>query len=213
MPADVQTAAVHDAIAGYYSDRLEKFGATPLGVDWTCQPTQQLRFVQLLKLCTAPGPFSLNDIGCGYGALRGFLDVRLPGRKIDYLGVDLAPSMIAQAQRLWQGRSDARFEAGAACSRVADYAVASGIFNVRLDVPAEHWTSFIEASLTQMHACSRRGIAVNFLAALPPGAEGTQQLYRTDPAPWVAYFRDRLQLEVEVLAAYGMREFTLLGRT
>jgi hypothetical protein len=29
-----------------------------------------MRFVQLLKLRDFMSPFSLNDLGCGYGALR-----------------------------------------------------------------------------------------------------------------------------------------------
>jgi hypothetical protein len=49
--------------------KIRKFGATPLGVDWTCVSTQQLPFVQLLKLCDT-SPASLNDLGCGYGAIR-----------------------------------------------------------------------------------------------------------------------------------------------
>ena len=61
-------AAVHTGISDYYTAKIRKFGATPLGVDWTCLPTQELRFVQLLKVCDFTSPLSLNDLGCGYGA-------------------------------------------------------------------------------------------------------------------------------------------------
>ena len=63
-------ATVHAGISDYYTGKIKKFGATPLGMDWTCVPTQQVRFIQLLKLCDFTAPFSLNDLGCGYGALR-----------------------------------------------------------------------------------------------------------------------------------------------
>ena len=49
--ADPDIAAVHAEIDGYYTAKVTRHGATPLGVDWSCVPTQQLRFLQLLKLC------------------------------------------------------------------------------------------------------------------------------------------------------------------
>jgi hypothetical protein len=37
---------LHAKIASCYSAKVSRFGATPLGVDWTCQATQEMRFVQ-----------------------------------------------------------------------------------------------------------------------------------------------------------------------
>ncbi|MGN8544218.1 class I SAM-dependent methyltransferase [Bradyrhizobium sp. 13971] len=71
----------------------------PARVDWSCQATQDLRFVQLLKLCDFSAPFSLNDIGCGYGALCAYLARRHPQAEIDYLGIDLSRAMISRARR------------------------------------------------------------------------------------------------------------------
>jgi len=84
-------------VEAYYSARVAKHGATPLGVDWSCWATQNLRFVQLLKLCDFSAPFALNDIGCGYGALAAHLAMRHADAEIDYLGVDLSQAMIRRA--------------------------------------------------------------------------------------------------------------------
>ena len=54
--------ALHRMVAGYYTDKVTRHGPTPLGVDWSCLPTQEMRFVQLLKLCDFSQPLSLNDI-------------------------------------------------------------------------------------------------------------------------------------------------------
>src|SRR5882757_7851008 len=78
--------SVYSDVEAYYSARVARYGATPLGVDWSCQATQSLRFVQLLKICDFSAPFSLNDLGCGYGALCAFLDTRYSEAGIDYLG-------------------------------------------------------------------------------------------------------------------------------
>ena len=96
-------ARVYSDIEAYYSARVAQYGATPMGVDWSCQATQSLRFVQLLKVCDFSAAFSLNDIGCGYGALAAFLAVRHPKSKIDYLGVDLSRAMIERARRRHSG--------------------------------------------------------------------------------------------------------------
>jgi trans-aconitate methyltransferase len=95
---------MYASIEAYYSARVAKYGATPLGVDWSCQATQSLRFVQLLKICDFAAPFTLNDIGCGYGALAAFLAMRYPEAKIDYLGLDLSRAMVSRLVDAFQVR-------------------------------------------------------------------------------------------------------------
>jgi hypothetical protein len=205
-------AEVHAGIAAYYTGTVRKHGATPLGVDWSCVPTQELRFVQLLKLCDFSTSFSLKDLGCGYGALLAFLDKRYADRRIDYLGVDLSPAMIRHAKRLWRGVPNVRFARGACGTQEVDYTIASGIFNVRLEQSLERWERFVATTLAEMRAASRLGFAANFMAPIA-GRETRAGLYRTAPEPWMRYCADDLGVDVELVNGYGMREFTLLLRT
>ncbi len=200
-----------DGVAQYYAGKLKRHGATPLGVDWTCQPTQELRFVQFLTLFDAHSDFSLNDFGCGYGALRDFLGRRLPGRAVDYRGVDIAPEMIAAARKRWAGDPACSFVVGLSSGRVADFSVASGIFNVKLQTPAERWTSIIRNTLLRMHEESSVGLAFNVLATPAAGVAPIEQLYTTTPGRWRQWLRRRLGLHVTVRQNYGMREFTVLA--
>lgn len=204
-------APLRGRIRSYYDAKIERHGPTPAGVDWSCAPTQQLRFVQLLRLCDFSAPFSLDDLGCGYGALLGFMGKRHPRARIDYLGIDLSPSMIREAQQLWQRKRHTAFCVGERSPRLADYAVASGIFNVRIDEPLHLWESFIEETLSGMAAGTQRGFAVNFLALLPQGMEGKPELYRTCPDRWRPLC-EKLGCRVDLLDRYGMREFTLIAR-
>jgi SAM-dependent methyltransferase len=103
---------VHARIEAYYADKISRHGAGPRGVDWTCTATQELRFVQLLKLCDFSRPFLLNDVGCGYGALVGFVARRHPEADIDYLGIDLSPAMISRARRRHRDAQGCRFVVG-----------------------------------------------------------------------------------------------------
>lgn len=206
---------VYADVEAYYEARVARFGATPLGVDWSCQATQELRFVQLLKNCDFTASFQLNDIGCGYGALCAFLDRRYPESGIDYLGVDLSRAMISRARRRFS-RPARRFRVGKAAPRSADYSVASGIMNVNVGYTRGVWEDFIAAMLRDMRQTSRRGFSVNFMttAAAAGTADDSRKasLYTTDPEPWVRYCEHELGCAVELIDNYGMREFTLLAR-
>ncbi|WP_244547279.1 class I SAM-dependent methyltransferase [Bradyrhizobium sp. Gha] len=170
-----------------------------------------MRFVQLLKLCDFTSAFSLNDLGCGYGALVRYLDRRHPHPLIDYLGIDLSANMVRQARQLWGGRPTVSFVQGHIIPRTADYALASGIFNVELGQPREEWERFIRESLDALYETSRRGFAVNFMKRLA-GTPGREGLYYAEPADWARYCATRFAAATEVREDYGMREFTLIVR-
>jgi SAM-dependent methyltransferase len=165
-----------------------------------------------MKLRHGAGRYSLNDLGCGYGALRGYLDEFHPDSAIDYLGIDLAGAMIRRARRLWRRRADARFVVGDACPRTADYGIASGIFNVKLDEPTERWERLIEDTLAQLCDSVRHGFAVNLMAPLPPSRPAPPQLYRAPSDRWIGFCERELGMSVELVAGYGMPEYTLLAR-
>ena len=202
------------AVVGYYSDRLRRHGPTPLGVDWTCIASQELRFLQLLKLCDFSAPFSLNDVGCGYGALVGYLAKRHAEAQIDYLGIDLAAAMTRRAKRMWRACPWASFVTGQAGARTADYSVASGIFNVKLDQPRATWERFVALTLDDLQASSRKGFAVNFKLERPqaPGGDACEALYRVQPETWIRYCEREHAAAVTLLEGYGQPEFTLLVR-
>jgi len=94
-------------ISDYYTSKVEEHGATPNGVDWNGEESQTLRFEQLLKIVEPNEPFTINDLGCGYGALYEHLDP-LPVQ-FSYCGVDISESMIATANERIKETEKARF--------------------------------------------------------------------------------------------------------
>jgi cytochrome P450 len=197
-------------VEAYYAQKLARHGARPRGVDWEDAATQQLRFAQLLKVCPLDRPFSLIDLGCGYGALLAFLAERHPETPVDYLGIDLSSAMVKRAERRHKGRPGARFLAGRSSAEQADFVVASGIMNVMVGHSRPLWERFVRTMLTDMDRMARQGLAVNFLSPLPGDAE-QGQLYRCDAAKWARFIEDRLGRSVEVLGGYGLGEVTLLA--
>jgi SAM-dependent methyltransferase len=180
-------------------------------VDWSSRATQELRFLQLLKLCDFSTPFSLDDLGCGYGALLQYLDDHHATAQVDYLGIDLSAAMLVQARKLWRDRPGVRFRAGRRSPRVADYCVASGAFNVKLQARRADWEALVEETLRDMHARCTRGFAVNFLAPVPPHLPQARQLYRCEPQRWIEFCERALHTQVRLIGGYGLPEYTLVA--
>jgi SAM-dependent methyltransferase len=199
-----------DTARTYYSEKLKQHGATARGVDWPSAASQYLRFVQLLKLCDFSRPFSINDFGCGYGALLEYFAYRHPEVAIRYHGIDISPSMIEAAQRRWKHHTPATFSIGSQCREAADYSLASGVFNIKLHWPVEEWEIYVKSILTNLRANSRRGFSVNFMLPLEEPSD-EQSLYRTTPDRWIDFLKE-LDCSAEQISDYGLREFTLLAR-
>lgn len=207
-PSPVPEAAL-EGVRAYYESKVATHGATPVAVDWSCRATQELRFAQLLKVCDFGRDFSINDVGCGYGSLAGFLRRRHPARVIDYLGFDVSRGMIDEALRLVAATS-CRFEVADRNPRCADYCVASGIFNVRLDQRRPQWRRLVRATLADMQRNCRLGFAVNFIQPARAGA-AAPELFTTPARTWTSYCETGLGMRVELVRDYGLPEFTLLA--
>ena len=212
MTNHAATPVPERAVSRYYSALVRKHGATPWGVDWTCELTQKLRFIQLMKIVGQRRRYSLNDLGCGYGALLGFLRDRYRAAPIDYRGIDLSGPMIERARALWPDDARSEFTVGGTLSTVADYSVASGLFNVQLGFSKADWQAWIRHMLMELAVGSQRGFAVNFIAPVAKGIEPLPGLYRSRPEPWIRFCERVLGAQIELVAGYGLREFTLLVR-
>ena len=199
-------------IADYYSRKLSEFGATARGVDWNGDVSQTLRFEQLCTVFQKPviDNQTVNDLGCGYGALFQYLQAcRYPVR---YNGFDLSVDMIAQAKSFHAGVGEARFAVGSAPDAVADYGIASGIFNVRVDIPDEPWLDQIHATLDAMHETSRLGFSFNALTAYSDMDKMRPYLYYADPCQMFDWCKRRYSRHVALLHDYGLYEFTIIVR-
>jgi SAM-dependent methyltransferase len=197
-------------ISRYYTEKINLHGASPQGVDWNSSESQRLRFEQLARVCEAEREFSLNDIGCGYGALYDHL--RALGKRCDYLGVDISPAMIEKAQELHRGRRACRFQVGSRAGRAADYSIASGIFNVRLSMADGEWLAHVLETLQQIDADTRRGFAFNCLTKYSDAAVMKPYLFYADPCQLFDHCKARFSKNVALLHDYDLYEFTILVR-
>jgi len=204
----------YDRILGkvgrYYSGKLEVHGATARGVDWNSTESQQLRFEQLLKICDGVMSFSINDYGCGYGALADHL--LQGGHSFLYCGFDISSQMIAKARELHSAMSQATFVNEESSLTPADYTVASGIFNVKLQASATEWEKYILHILEALDRLSGKGFAFNALTRYSDPEFMRADLYYADPMFLFDYCKTKFSRFVSLIHDYPLYEFTMLVR-
>ncbi len=200
-----------DEVANYYTSRLVEHGATARGVDWNGEAGQNLRFEQLCRLI-APGELgSVNDLGCGYGALLDYLDAH--NYDLTYTGIDVSAEMVRVASERHAGCSGARFVCNSRPDQNADYGMASGVFNVRLRRSDEEWWAYVESTLDILFETSRSGFAFNCLTSYSDTDKMRDHLYYADPCKIFDHCKRRYSRNVALLHDYRLYEFTILVRS
>ena len=198
------------SVREYYDQKIKTYGATAQGVDWNSAESQVLRFEQLLKVCNHSQPFSINDYGCGYGALVEYLSEQ--GYRFQYRGFDISEQMMAKARELCSGLDHCEFFSNESLLTVADYTVACGIFNVKLLTSDEAWKAYTLHTLGNIAKLSRKGFAFNVLTNYSDRHLMRSDLYYADPLFFFDYCKRNFSKFVSLLHDYPLYEFTILVR-
>lgn len=199
-------------VADYYTNKLAEHGETPRGVDWNGEEGQLCRFEQLCKIIDVDKAkrFSINDLGCGYGALYDFLAQKYA--EFSYSGMDVSENMIKAATLRYKDKPQARFVLSSEPDQVADFGVASGVFNVRMDRSDDEWQSYLEATLDILDRTSRVGFAFNCLTSYSDQDKMRDYLYYANPGVLFDLCKRRYSRNVALLHDYDLYEFTILVR-
>jgi SAM-dependent methyltransferase len=164
----------------------------------------------LLRICRSDKPFSINDIGCGYGALVPMLQGL--GGDFAYRGFDISPAMVARARQTLGESERWSFTDREDELLPADYSVASGIFNVKLEADDENWRRYVCETLDRMDELSTRGFSFNMLTSYSDPDRMRLDLYYANPGEVFDQCKQRYSPHVALLHDYGLWEFTVLVR-
>jgi hypothetical protein len=197
-------------IKKYFGEKLDTFGATPRGADWNSEDSQVTRFEQLFRICDSSSEFSLIDFGCGYGALVDFLVQK--GCRFAYTGFDILEDMVVKAGVIYKDRPFCTFTSQESALIPVDYAVESGIFNIRLDYSYDEWTGYVLQTLQKMNNLGRKGFAFNLLTSYSDPAHMKPHLYYADPCFYFDYCKRHFSRDVALLHDYNLYDFTILVR-
>jgi len=196
----------------YFTEKLETFGATAKGVDYNGEQARLIRFAELVKIINPSKPFSIIDYGCGYGAMFEYLHEK--GWEFDYYGVDLIEKMVMAGRQKYMDFSNAHFTTDEKELPVADYLVAAGIFNIKLESPYDAWQDFICESLPRMNALCSKGFSFNMLTKYSDADRMAERpdLFYGDPLFFFDYCKRNFSRNVALLHDYGLYDFTILVR-
>ena len=202
-----------DPLKKFYEEHLNQFGSSAQGVGWKNVEAQLVRFEQLAKVFRHGQGFSINDLGCGVGDFVGFLDNST--EEIMYRGYDVMPEMIAKAKAKY-GETGTKVSfihiEHAGQMQVADYTIASGIFNIRFETDDDSWLKYILETLTIMNEKSLNGFAFNILTGYSDKEFMKPELYYADPAFLFDFCKRNFSKNVALLHDYNQFDFTMIIR-
>ena len=194
----------------YYTAKVLEHGATAQGVDWNSRESQELRFSQLLKVVDVSQPFSITDYGCGYGALVAYMSER--AYPFTYRGFDISEGMLDRARHAYGDDPRCEFVTKKDDLQPGDYAVASGIFNVRLEASDEEWLDYILETVSDLDKLGTKGFAFNALTRYSDADRMRANLYYADPLHLFDHCKVHHSKWVALLHDYGLYEFTIVVR-
>jgi len=201
--------AIKQTVSKYYNNKLATHGATPKGVDWNTEASQNLRFQQLLTLVReSSASLTLLDYGCGYGSLLSYL--RSQNNCISYTGYDIAGSMISEASKIHAKEVGASWTTALAPNAVFDYVVSSGVFNVKMEHSKNVWKEYMYESLNSFNQLSSRGFAFNALTSYSDSEYMRDDLYYSNPLELFDYCKRMFSKRVALLHHYPLYEFTII---
>tara|TARA_R110000796_G_scaffold71409_5_gene162206 strand:- start:74256 stop:74885 length:630 start_codon:yes stop_codon:yes gene_type:complete len=190
-----------------YSDNIKKFGNKAESVGWGTQEKQDLRFIKLLSVVDQKGsPFSVNELGCGYGELVKYC-ARNSFKLGEYFGYDISEEMLNNAKDYLAEFESVNLIRSSYLNTMADYTIASGIFNVRFDNKLQDWEEHIKSTLRDMFEHSKKGISFNLLTKYVDFE--ADNLYYAYPAYYFDFCKTELSKKVNLLHDYPLYEWTI----
>ena len=196
-----------------YRRRFQEYGSQPQGVYWSNAENVKRRFEVLCHIFDphdiALGESSINDLGCGYGALYDYLMGHPVMRGGAYHGYDICENLLdACAKRVKDPR--AQFYQSMRATENADYSLVSGTFNLNINADENQWLAYVLASLQDLWDKTEKGLAFNMLHI--KDKDTPDGLYYADPVVFEGFCRTHLSDNVQIKDDYGLPDFTIYVR-
>jgi len=186
-----------------------KYGSKPKSVAWRNKERQFRRFnifSGLFSLVSRENSFTINDLGCGYGAmfeayknLPEFLNGRYFGYDISVAMLDEAKRQIHDTRAYWIHSHQATEE--------ADFSFVSGTYNMSMNADPFLWQDYIESNLCHLWSKTRIALAFNMLSIHSPVRHKT--LYYADPKHFVSFCSDSMDGSVRQIDLLAPEEFII----
>jgi SAM-dependent methyltransferase len=195
-------------VAELYSGNVREMGRSPESVGWNDEASQKLRFNRLLRgVNSSADSITINDLGCGYGALYIYLTESTNFEIEQYIGYDVSDEMLEQARQLIGDNDNVDLYSKNQLTETADYSFASGIFNVQFEHSQNNWTDYTKHILQNMADHSAHGFAFNALTTHVDYME--DHLYYADPGEYLNYCLEEFSHDAMLFHDYDLYEWTI----
>lgn len=191
-----------------YDNNISEFGIDPKSVGWGTQEKINTRFKQLFHMIDDKSiPFSLNEIGSGYGeAVKYCLN---NGYNLtEYVGLDISQKMIDAANVYLADFQNKKMLLASSLTEKKEYALASGIFNVKFDTGENDWSQHVINTINNLNDNSTKGFSFNMLTSYVDYK--AEDLYYADSLFYFDYCKRNFSKNVALLHDYNMYEFTIV---
>ena len=198
-----------DKTIKYFHEKIAQYGNTARGMDYKDEKSQKIRFDQFYTLLKDSDNFSINDLGCGYGAFYSYLKEKK--KNFIYFGYDLFDEVLDLARK--EHSSNRKFNVYKSKKlKKRDFTVAGAIFNNILDNNKESWFAHILETIEDMNINSKRGFAFNMLTKYSDSEHMRDDLFYGDPLFFFDLCKKKYSRNVALLHDYGLYDFTIIVR-
>ena len=198
-----------DPVSSIYSRAVKKYGSKPKAVAWRDKKRQLRRFQifsGLFSLVPSEAGFSINDLGCGYGAMFSAYRNMPEFTNSRYFGYDISADMLIEAQKQLHDPRATWIKSHIATEE-ADFSFVSGTYNLNMDADEKLWTSYIENNLLQLWSKTRVALGFNMLSIDSPKRQNT--LYYADPEHFFAFCSKNMGGRVRLVDRLAPAEFVI----
>ena len=195
-----------EKIEKLYSTSLKEHGVTSKSVGWRDEASQRLRFEKLATVIeNKEGSVTVNDLGCGYGAMYNFLSKDYMVES--YNGFDISDEMLDKAKHFIAHNDNVNLYKNDKLDTLAEYSFISGIFNVKFEEDEQSWKDFIIQMLENINKFSKKGFSFNLLTSYVDYKE--PHLYYGDPLFFFDYCKKNFSKKVSLIHDYNLWEWTI----
>lgn len=195
---------VVSSVVEHYERCLDTDGDQGQLVGWRDSPSQLRRFEVIHRLMGEATYASVCDFGCGLGEFRRFL--RQNGSAATYIGVDASEQMIAQATEASTLDEGDGFHVGSSPMQ-ADMVIASGIFNVRLEIDNRYWWNYLSSTVRSMWSSASIGVVFNVLSTESDVSKRKADLFYASPIEILSFCLG-FSPDVRMAHHYGLFDMT-----
>lgn len=199
-----------EKVAALYDGNFKDTGLKSTSVGWPTPESHELRFDKLTSVINdSETYFSINDFGCGYGALLQYLINNRNFKVSEFNGYDISKEMLKGARRnLNSYNLQVNLYNDERIFTKADYTFVSGTYNVKCNESDESWKAYIHGSLENINAVSEKGFAFNLLSKYVDWEK--DHLFYGDPLYWFDHCKKYYSKHVSLLHDYPLFEWTII---